>query len=466
MPIVFDSFESGPSSNLITYQVDGGPTQSRTVSTPTRVIKTQYGYRSGRGIAPVELDPTVPSNYANEVRLLAVYDEAHAEVYGHRGGVLGIHPRDYTVVDAGSTSTSAVGTFKGPGWTHQVSVSGFAQIVAWPNPDNLLGAMPSEVEQADLAAPLMRRSVPERPAFNLTRFIGELRDAPAMFRAAAYRPQNLREAGGSYLNFVFGIKPTVSDLQRMAETVVRLDPYLKGYVREERVRISRKSQRTLTTYQNSSRSTASGNGAFFSSLVPTTDRSGLGITVREGGTGFGSSGTPYSNAVRDLDFYVSATRTLRVFGTFQYFIPRPAGLMGRLKAAHRGAQRALGGGLDAPTLWELTPWTWLVDWFADVGGLLRYQQAVADNQMVALRQGSLLEDTVTGLVSSGGYYSKAPGSALNLSGGGYATSVEYKRQRRRSGSPYSMSLQTTFSSQQWAILAALGMARSPGSLRS
>jgi hypothetical protein len=94
-------------------------------------------------------------------------------------------------------------------------------------------------------------------------------------------------------------------------------------------------------------------------------------------------------------WFYTAKRTIRAFSTWEYFVPHPEGLHDRLSSYVQAAQTVLGFQVTPSTVFDLTPWSWMVDWFVDIGGLLRYQQKVADNQLVMTRGGFSYWEEIT-----------------------------------------------------------------------
>lgn len=245
----------------------------------------------------------------------------------------------------------------------------------------------------------------------------------------------------------------------MAETVLQYDAVLRRYIRQERTRIRRKA--TITMAENSGNGTLPRVHGTFQSINAGPVRCTSHYLIPGSSSGF-------DNVVMvDSGWSWTARRTLSTFATFEYFVPKPADLERRLSRYRQMAQRVVGGGLNASTIYDLIRWTWLVDWFVDIGGLLRYQENVVDNQVVMSSSGySLWEEFEWTCTISGWYRSPAPNS-VGLWSTRYQSctaataTVRHKTHRRRKGSPYSIAPTWNFSKQQWAILGALGLARSP-----
>jgi hypothetical protein len=152
---------------------------------------------------------------------------------------------------------------------------------------------------------------------------------------------------------------------------------------------------------------------------------------------------------------VHANSTVKSFATFEYFIPRPTGFPDRLSNYRRKAEQVLGSGLSPAALYELTPWSWMLDWFVDMGGLLAYQQTVADNSVVATRSGWVQETYST--MSAYAIPSMADIGQRRITPLG---STSFSREStRRAGGPYSILQPWSLSANQAAIVGALAVSR-------
>jgi len=128
------------------------------------------------------------------------------------------------------------------------------------------------------------------------------------------------------------------------------------------------------------------------------------------------------------------------------------------------ANHLLGLELTPAVLWELAPWSWLIDWKLHIGRLLAVHQEFSTNSLV-LRYGYLMVETTWENILSMSSYD------LNLNGSWTPTpsiTANYVTQRKERfrATPYGFGIDTaSFSDMQWSILAALGMTRSPKKLR-
>jgi len=116
-------------------------------------------------------------------------------------------------------------------------------------------------------------------------------------------------------------------------------------------------------------------------------------------------------------------------------------------------------------LWNLIPWSWAIDWFANVGDVMSNMSSNAVNNLVAdyafVMESSqtVRTETVTtswtGVGSPGGFYYFPAGSA--------SASVSYETvqtKNRVAASPYGFGVEFgSLSNYQLGVVAALGISR-------
>jgi hypothetical protein len=215
--------------------------------------------------------------------------------------------------------------------------------------------IPSDVELATTGA---ARSNPSRPyvdvpvnILDLRTRIGQIRDdfrdifrsVPRRFRTGQPRAGDiLRESGSSYLNYQFLIRPLVGDIIKMAHAAEQV-----------------------------SRRVTQINDLF--------DGDGMRKTVH---TGAWSDSGQYGYALQSSGQYIfsmmdwQTTVETRVFCKWAPEF-RVEGIPHPPSYVRAWANRAVGGyTLDASTLWELTPWSWLIDWGSNVSEYLISQRNI------------------------------------------------------------------------------------------
>jgi hypothetical protein len=343
----------------------------------------------------------------------------------------------------GATGRWGLNANTGNGWSDYEGYTGIKTIdFDQPNIDDL----------RPQASELMRRSIPTAPAAGIAQFLGELRDLPMMFRKGNYYPTSTNDLGGGFLNVVFGIIPTVSDIKAAAKAVIDSRPLLEQYALDSGKLIHR--IRSEPIYKNSFESTwqhvtKGGERTLTLSSDPL-----LRIKTSTTTGSIGNTGA--------LEFKVECvvSSELRSFALWEYFAGDPSGgFLSKLDYYQRQAEQLLGRPFgSASVLWELTRWSWLIDWFTDIGGLLAFQQSVATDQLAARRSGFLYEHTVNGIIHVKGASNRSSYDAR----GQWRVPFHHRYQNRTKGTPYNMEVAWDFSPKQWFILGALGLTRAPG----
>lgn len=440
------------------------------------VSKSQYGWRSTPKIPAAEKQRNKGlegGSWASSVR--SISNGGGYEYIPKRARTLNVNDRDFEQSKRSfgwfsydfyrsrrlTSSTDPLPTY-GP--FHKIgTVTKGALALSWGSYTQ--PSLPSLAAAETIAAEMMRRSAPTTPEVDITRSLGELVEWRNFLKASNYKPQKYQDVGSGYLNVVFGLIPTFTDLQRILETVLNMDSILGEFVAHERQQVRRRRRHTLSESTVSGVAGTRAGGIGSSNSIPPL-------------TGVGDYLLSSSLAATDgweatLNWSIASHSWIESFASFEYFIPKPWGFENRMKRYRNLAAKAFGGGLTASVMYDLTPFSWLVDWFVDIGGLLRYQQQVADNGLIATRTGfsmtSMSAATVTlgqmrpiPTATSPAPYQYAMRDSVILK----PATLRYEIHRRRGGSPYSMSpTWTKLSVQQWAILGALGLAYGPDAPR-
>lgn len=180
---------------------------------------------------------------------------------------------------------------------------------------------------------------PNKPILDLPLFLFEFKDFPGMLRdlgRVLQRKIHPSDIPNGYLAYSFGWRPLMSDLKSLFDLSKELDQrirYLTAAKNEPRgVRIRR---------QLGSETTNSSAGDF---------------NVAFDGTGWSFS------AVEKTTVTTKAWMTARMRVTSD--LPPPQDLPRFV------VENGLGANLSASTLWEMTPWSWLIDYFASIGDML------------------------------------------------------------------------------------------------
>lgn len=245
-----------------------------------------------------------------------------------------------------------------------------------------------------------------------------------------------RGAGSEYLNAQFGWLPLISDIQDVSKAISHGGELWKQYQRDAGRMVRRRM--VFDPVYSAPVTVSSATGGVFP--TPNTYFFQTG----------GSSGT------------YTVTRHKRVrrwfSGAFTYYLPDRKASSGVDRFLHQSAKaRYLYGlTLDPEVLWNLTPWSWALDWFANTGDVISNLSDMATDGLV-LRYGYMMEETIvshehtlTGLRWTG---------QVNRPANVTLYAVTHTK-KRIAATPYGFGLTwESFSPRQLAILAALGITR-------
>lgn len=206
------------------------------------------------------------------------------------------------------------------------------------------------------AATAVARTNPSRPTVDLPVFLGELRDLPRLFKnhgdwlidkgfwkaqavTKRYSQRRFFSRGAdAYLNYQFGWSPLISDIKKF----LIFSTYVDKRVEELNKLFSRGLKRKIFIAQGSTQS----------QLANETLQS-QGVTI-------------------NVPLYYEATEEVWCFLRWH-----PANLMTKPnnEEIRRLAWRAtLGLTIDLKTMWELMPWSWMIDYASSIGDFLLAQR--------------------------------------------------------------------------------------------
>lgn len=292
-------------------------------------------------------------------------------------------------------------------------------------------------------------TIPNKPYADMANALGELRTAggvPSVMGTIlnfASRAKFVRSAGKEYLNAVFGWTPLVKDIERISGAVIRSEELVKQYLRDS----GRNVRRHYDFPEEHS------NLYLKSDVVLSNAFSGLDSNHSNlfnpslGGSGGRS------------ELVVNHNRKIWFKGAYTYYLDTGNDPLANLSKYAALARKLVGARLTPEVLWELQPWSWLVDWVFNVGQILENIEAFQTDGLV-MRYGYLMitdEVIATQTVYRHG---------LSDRFGPVSITKKTLSKRRIRATPYGFGLNPgNFSPEQWAILVALGMTKTPTSLR-
>lgn len=200
-------------------------------------------------------------------------------------------------------------------------------------------ADPDQPSNAYLGTLLIARTNPSRPVVDLPVSIAELRELPDLVRSAG--TNLIKKAASGNLKWEFGVKPLISDIKGLLEFQKRFDNRRKLFEKLREKPICRKVKLYESVVADSS----------FTGTVTTN-----------------SSPTTIQCSHRR----VRKSTDRKVWG-YVYWYPDPTfkkEVWSNDDLARAARRAVLGLTIDFKTAWELIPWSWLVDWYSNVGDWL------------------------------------------------------------------------------------------------
>lgn len=260
---------------------------------------------------------------------------------------------------------------------------------------------------------LLARSNPSRPLVSVPNFLFELKDLPSLARVAG---RTLKQKGANaYLQYQYGFKPLMDDLASMLTFQDEVDKRLKKLDRLRR------------------------RGGF--KFTDEIAKASYSTTHAVGNKG------PYSITENRTGF---ARRWGQVSWVFTDLHPSPMNNSDRDRQL--AFKAAAGLTVDAFTIWEALPWSWMIDWFGDIGDFL-----LAHRNIIGMRPGDCYTMTHTEARNVASF-KLLPGRISNVTRGPSFEESIVKRRVKGAivGPTVGMPFLTGF---QFSILGALGLQR-------
>jgi len=161
-----------------------------------------------------------------------------------------------------------------------------------------------------------------------------------------------------------------------------------------------------------------------------------------------------------LQRYSRRTTDVWFSGAFTYNIPTDKSVLGKLQAISAKAQVLMGARVDPSVVWELAPWSWLIDWKLGIGNLLSNASAFSDDGLV-IRYGYLMRHTMLKETYTTQQVTTNRGHVVPAT----FTTLSTERKERLRATPFGFGISpASLTDSQWAILGALGLSRGPRSL--
>jgi hypothetical protein len=240
-----------------------------------------------------------------------------------------------------------------------------------------------------------------------------------------------KAAGSEFLNTEFGWIPLVGEISQTRDAVRNHRDILAQYHRDE----GRNVRRSFEFPIEKSGGTVVGTGH---ATFPT-----------EGNAFSTAIGVPLSERVLTLETSVRKWFS----GSFTYGLPYQSDSWTRAMRAGSDADKLYGIALTPNVVWELTPWSWAIDWFTNAGDVItNFTNFELAGQI--MRYGYMMEEKSTRITAS--LKTCALKGAESTSGS--SSWVEHRSKVRRPANPFGFGLTgADLSPTQVLIAAAVGI---------
>jgi hypothetical protein len=297
----------------------------------------------------------------------------------------------------------------------------------------------SESSITALGTKAIARCIPTNPIVDGSTFIGELKmGLPRLIGKELFQSggKDIRKYGSEYLNIEFGWKPIISDLRKFGESIIRTEKAVNQLLRDSGKNVRRQyTFPDIVTY-NETNLSAKQAWTPIGSVYPYCYYSTGGVTAKM--------------------TYKVTTRTW-FSGCFTYFMDLGNTELSKISQNAAKARKLYGLELTPSTVWNLTPWSWLVDWEGTIGDSLHTMSRFGNDQMV-MRYGYIMQQKTAEVSVTLPWQGRLNGSPQR----DLIMTVNAISKVRRSATPYGFGFDmTALTGRQSAILGALGISRSP-----
>nr|UJQ85890.1 MAG: hypothetical protein 1 [Leviviridae sp.] len=272
---------------------------------------------------------------------------------------------------------------------------------------------------------------PDKPEMELLNAIYELREFPSMLRQR-FLDRGINSIGDYWLALKFGWEPLLRDTGLFVLTQINMQKRLAQLIRDSGRPIKRRIKLRDESY-------ASGRlewldwGAFEQSFH----------------SGF-YQWQPGCHA------YIRTNDRVWASARFRYWLPEgPRDVVWKAKM-----MAAIFGLYPSPkVVWNALPWTWLIDWFGNVGNILSNMSNTGLVERLAADYFYVMREQVqwTQISSHCDFNARGSNAPIRLSAQSSRTDTLKTRVR---GDPFGWDTpENSLSGMQWSILGALGMSR-------
>lgn len=299
----------------------------------------------------------------------------------------------YTSLVSKATPANPPGTYRRYRYEGQTWIAnGFRQTLNYPN--QLGPDLPLKYAFADLSssrAALEQKGTkaiaavqPGNQIAELASFVGELmQDVPNvpgvhLWEARLRALETVAAGAGEFLNYVFGVAPTIDDMGDFLKASHKIDTVIDQFIRDSGRVVRREF--TFPKERSETEEVLTGN---FSPVGSYTDGSSNG-NLFAGNLG---GSLPVFQTIR----HRTVERETWFSGAFTYYLPHGYDTQSE-RDRRKLMAKLFGAEPDLNTLWQLTPWSWAIDWFSNTSSFVKNLQGMI-NYGTILRYGYVMEKT-------------------------------------------------------------------------
>lgn len=307
----------------------------------------------------------------------------------------------------------------------------------------------------------IKHTAPTLAAFSLSSFLGELREGLPKLGLANLksRASIAKQAGDGYLNVQFGWLPLLRDLANITNILINASTVLQGRPMEG-VPIRRTWALPPVETTESWDLPGVASSVEMGHSIPTGSSSPWSAMSRVlplDGTSYGSAGFP---ATGDGRFSKRLTRHQWFVGSYVTFLP----LGVDFSRYDEKVKHLIDLRLTPDVLWQLAPWSWLVDWATHIGDSIEANK-IATDKLIHIHYAYAMEELRMEVFSDFHVTSRTSGSGSSLkvyngpSSHSMVTTTTRKRRIRANPFGFTSGGLDGLNSNQIAILTALGLSR-------
>lgn len=247
------------------------------------------------------------------------------------------------------------------------------------------------------------------------------------------RLEIIRAAGSEFLNAEFGWLPLLSEISDVSEAIRFHRTIIQQYERDANRQIRREF--SFPVEHQNTESKVAGRAGF--------------IGGSTGNWNFGEPGT--------ITTSTEFTRRRWFNGAFTHPPLRSNDSLRAINSCASEADKLFGLSITPDLLWELTPWSWAVDYFTNVGDVMKNITAMRLYGLI-MRYGYIMEETSKYIVRTIDRSALRYEDGRELFGGCPPSTTKITSKVRRPANPFGFGISDgDLSPLQLAILAAVGI---------